>query len=76
LAKESHLHGKADYDKALQQFHDASQSENKDPITFFAYLSKHAAAIERNFNMVDFFPWLNPGLHVALTQNDQKGTNL
>jgi hypothetical protein len=60
----------------LQQFHDASQSENEDPVTFFACLSKYAAAIKRNFDMVNFFPQLNPGLHAALTQNNQKGTNL
>jgi hypothetical protein len=50
------LHGKADYDRALQQFHDASQGENKDPMAFYACLSKFTIAIKKDFNMTDFFP--------------------
>jgi cysteinyl-tRNA synthetase len=74
--EESHLHGNADFDKALQQFHNASQTENEDPVTFYARLSKLAAAIEKDFDMVDFFPRLNPGLRATLTRNDRKGANL
>jgi hypothetical protein len=70
------LHGKADYDRALQQFHDASQGENEDPVAFYARLSKFAVAIKKDFDMTNFFPQLNPGLYATLTQNDQRGTNL
>jgi hypothetical protein len=54
--KESHLHGDVDYDNALQQFHEASQADNKDPIAFYAQISKLAVAIKKNFDMTNFFP--------------------
>jgi hypothetical protein len=75
-AEESHLLGNADFDKALQQFHDASQAENEDPVTFYARLSKFAAVIEKDFDMIDFFPRLNPGLRATLTRNNRKGSDL
>jgi hypothetical protein len=50
------LYGDVDYDNALQQFHEASQADNKDPIAFYARISKLAVAIKKNFNMTDFFP--------------------
>jgi hypothetical protein len=70
------LHGKADYDRALQQFHNTSQRENEDPVAFYTCLSKFAVTIKKDFDMTDFFPQLNPGLHAILTQNNQRGTNL
>jgi hypothetical protein len=33
-AEESHLHGNTDFDKALLQYHDASQTDHEDPVTF------------------------------------------
>jgi hypothetical protein len=45
-----------DYDNALQQFHEASQADNEDPIAFYARISKLAVAIKKNFDMTDFFP--------------------
>jgi hypothetical protein len=50
------LHRKADYDRALQQFHDASQGENEDPVAFYTCLSKFAIAIKKDFDMTNFFP--------------------
>jgi hypothetical protein len=34
------------------------------------------AIIEKDFDISNFFPQLNPGLYVTLTRNNQKGLNL
>ena len=75
-AEESHLRGNADFDKALQQFHDASQAEHEDPMTFYTRLSKLAAAIEMDLDMDYFFARLNPGLRRALIRTGRKGSSL
>jgi hypothetical protein len=75
-AEKSHLHGKADADKALQQFYEATQAENEDPVTFYSRLCSLAAAIEKDFDKDDFFPRLTSGLRMALTRNNRKGSNL
>jgi hypothetical protein len=54
----------------LQQFHKASQVEDKDPMTFYTHLSRLAAIIKKDFNISDFFLWLNLGLYVTLTKNN------
>jgi hypothetical protein len=35
-AEKSYLHGKADADKALQQFYEVTQAENEDLVTFYS----------------------------------------
>jgi hypothetical protein len=41
---------------ALQQFHEASQAEDEDPMTFYTRLSRLAAIIEKDFDISNFFP--------------------
>jgi hypothetical protein len=45
-------------------------------VTFYTRLSRLMAIIEKDFNISDFFPQLNPGLHITLTRNNQKDSNL
>jgi hypothetical protein len=45
-------------------------------MTFYTHLSRLAAIIEKDFNISNFFPQLNPGLRMTLTRNNQKGLNL
>jgi hypothetical protein len=54
-AEESYLHGNADLDIALQQFHKASQAEDEDPVTFYTRLSRLVAIIKKDFDISDFF---------------------
>jgi hypothetical protein len=61
---------------ALQQFHKASQAEDKDPMTFYTHLSRLMTIIKKDFNISNFFPRLNLGLCVTLTRNNWKDSNL
>ena len=44
-AEEAHLHREADFDKAFQQYRDATQGKTEDPIIFYTRLTKLAHAV-------------------------------
>jgi hypothetical protein len=45
-------------------------------VTFYSQLCSLTTAIKKDFDLDDFFPQLTLGLYMALTQNNQKGSNL
>ena len=73
---QAHLHGEADHDRDLQQYHEAKQGENEEPTAFYSRLLLLAIATDRQVDRDDLFPRLVPGLRTQLTRTHRKGDNV